>query len=198
MIMVTGWGIAHQSRLVDRSGSLSQHDGFQNTNVWLRLVKRGNTVTSSYRKDGEYGYMRYHSVTIDLGPSYFVGLGVTMNDASVLGTLAVSDFAISNDVETYSFPNVPIKIGESTTNSGDNLVRVQEVGEGIWSISTGGVGIGVRGRLESPFVTVSLPASYDTCHLRLSLTDFTPPPHSRPTGNVNATLHFHKMVVKNK
>jgi hypothetical protein len=151
MIQVTGWGIAHQSRLADGSGSLSQHDGFQNTNVWLRLVKKGNTVTSYYKKDGEYGYMRYHSVNIDLGPSYFVGLGVTMNDAALLGTLVVSDFAISTDVETYSFPNVPIKIGDSATNSVDNLVRVQEVGEGVWSISTGGVGIGVRRRLENPF-----------------------------------------------
>jgi hypothetical protein len=151
MIMVTGWGIAQQSRLVDGSASESQHDGFQNTNVWLRLVKKGNTVTSYYKKDGEYGYMRYHSVTINLGTQYFVGLAVTMNDAAVLGTLAVTDLAISTDVESYSFPNVPIKIGESTTNYNDNLVRVQEVGQGVWSLYSGGAGIGVSAVL-SPFV----------------------------------------------
>ena len=153
MIMVTGWGIAHQSRLSEWAGSLSQHDGFQNTNVWLRLVKQGNTVTSYYKKDGEYGYMRYHSVNIDLGPSFFVGLGVTMNDPASLGTLVVSDLAISTDVATISFPNVPIKIGESATNSADNLVRVQELGEGVWSIYTGGAGIGVRCQLHSPFLS---------------------------------------------
>lgn len=95
----------------------------------------------------------HRNESIDLGPSYFVGLGVTMNDASVLGTLVVSDFAISTDVETYSFPNVPIKIGESATNSADNLVRVQELGEGVWSIYTGGAGIGVRCQLHSPFLS---------------------------------------------
>ena len=111
-IMVTGWGIAQQSRLAEWGGSESKHDGFQNTNVWLRLVKKGNTVTSYYKYDGDIGYMRYHSVTIDLGPSYFLGLCVTMNDALVLGTLVVSDFAISKDVE---WMNVPIKIGNSSS-----------------------------------------------------------------------------------
>jgi hypothetical protein len=110
MIMVTGWGIAHQSRLSEWAGSLSQHDGFQNTNVWLRLVKQGNTVTSYYKYDGDVGYKSYHSVTIDLGASYYLGLGVTMNDARALGTLVVSDFAISNDV---GWMNELIKIGES-------------------------------------------------------------------------------------
>ena len=112
MIMVTGWGIAHQSRLSEWGSSISQHDGFQNVNVWFRLVKKGNTVTSYYKNDGDLAYKMYNSVTIDLGQSYYVGLGVTMNDSSILGTLAVSDFAISNDVE---WMNVPIKIGASTS-----------------------------------------------------------------------------------
>ena len=110
MIMVTGWGIAHQSRLSDGQGTVGQADWFQTTNVWLRLVKQGNNITSYYKADGEYDYMRYHSVNIDLGPSFFVGLGVLMNDPAMLGTLVVSDFAISNDV---GWMNLPTKIGNS-------------------------------------------------------------------------------------
>jgi hypothetical protein len=140
MIMVTGWGIAHQSRLTESGYAVSQHDGFQLTNVWLRLVKKGNTVTSYVKKEGEYGFMRYHSVEVDLGPNYHVGLAVTMQDPVKLGTLEVANFEISKEV--YSFPGVAAKIG-TTANTWDNLVRVQEVGEGLWSINTGGKGIGV-------------------------------------------------------
>ena len=148
MIVVTGWGVAHQSRRTEAGYAESQHDGFQITNVWLRLVKRGNTVTSYVKKEGEYGFMRYHSVEMDLGSNYHVGLAVTMQDPVKLGTLDVTNFEISN--AAYSFPGVPAKIG-TTANTYDNQVKVQEVGEGLWSINTGGTGIGVS------YVRIKLP-----------------------------------------
>ena len=140
MIVVTGWGIAHQSRRTEARSAESQHDSFQLANVWLRLVKKGNTVTSYVRREGEYGYTRYHSVEVDLGARYHVGLAVTMQDPLRLGTLEVANFEISD--AAYSFPGVPAKIG-TTANGFDNQIKVQEVGEGLWSINTGGAGIGV-------------------------------------------------------
>ena len=140
MMVVTGWGIAHQSRLAEGRSADSQHDGYQITDVWLRIVKRGNTVTSYVKREGEYGYTNYHSVEMDLGSNYHVGLAVTMQDPLNLGTLEVANFEISN--EAYSFLGVPAKIG-TTANNYDNQVKVQEVGEGLWSINTGGTGIGV-------------------------------------------------------
>jgi len=139
MMAVTGWGVAHQSRRSEWGSSESLHDGFQFANVWLRLVKRGNTVTSYYKRDGEYGYMSYNSVEVDLGQSYHVGLAVTMNDAARLGTLEVTNLEISN--AAYSFPGVAVKVG-TTANPTDNLVRVKEEAAGVWTINTGGTGIG--------------------------------------------------------
>lgn len=170
MIVVTGWGIAHQSRRTEAGSAESQHDGFQLANVWLRLVKRGNTVTSYVRREGEYGYTRYHSVDVDLGDRYHVGLAVTMQDPLRLGTLEVANFEISD--AAYSFPGVPAKIG-TTSNGFDNQIKVQEVGEGLWSINTGGAGIG--GTSDS-FGLV----------------------YEELTGDVNATLHLEKMARRTK
>ncbi|KAL3793730.1 hypothetical protein ACHAW5_001011 [Stephanodiscus triporus] len=144
MIEVTGWGIAHQTRKVDGGYAESQHDSFSPlTDVWLRLVREGNTVTSYVRKDGEYGYRRYHSVELDLGPTFHVGLAVTMQDPKVLGTLAVTNFDIS-DVP-YSIPGRPVMVGMTgSANDYGNKIFMQEVAQGLWSISAAGSGIGVR------------------------------------------------------
>ena len=184
MVMVTGWGIAHQSRRTEAGSAESQHDGYQNTNVWLRIAKRGNTVTSYVKKEGEYGYLRYHSVDVDLGPSYHVGLAVTMQNPLNLGTLEVENFEISDG--GYSFPGVPVKIG-TTANTHDNQVKVQEVGEGLWSINTGGTGIGVRSffvvYVVSHFPLPFFPLS-PVAVLRGSSCPGVPPPERRKPGTV--------------
>lgn len=173
MIEVTGWGIAHQSRKVDGSYAESQHDSFSPlTNIWLRLVKTGNTVTSYVKKDGEYGYRRYHSVEVDLGPTFHVGLAVTMQDPYKLGTLDVTNFEIS-DVP-YSIPGVPVMVG-MTGNSNDygNKIFMQEVAQGLWSISAAGSGIGP---------TADNLGLISQAH----------------SGDVNATLRLESMVRRNQ
>jgi len=135
MLMLTGWGIAQQSRQNQNTHSISYHDTYSIKNVWFRLVKEGNMVTSFVKRDGEHGFMQYNSVEVDLGESFYVGLAVTSHDNSKIGTLDVSNFEISDDV--FSLSAEPREIGET-----GKPVWVQEYRPGMWSISAGGSDIG--------------------------------------------------------
>lgn len=136
MIQVTGWGISHQSRNGETHGSTSYHDSYSTSNVWLRLVKQGNTITSYVKRDGEYDFMQFHTIdTVDLGESFYVGLAVTSHDNNVLATLDVSNFEIADEI--FSLPAEPHEIGDT-----GEAVWVQEYGPDMWSIHAGGDGIG--------------------------------------------------------
>ena len=140
MIELTGWGIAHQSRTCENCGSVSAHDHYDTSNVWLRLVKEGNTITSYVKRDGDYDYMLFNSLEgVDLGDSYYVGLAITSHDQTVLGELDVSNFEISN--EAWTLPNnaAATEVGDT----GHNSIWIQQVGEGVWAIDAAGVDIGV-------------------------------------------------------
>lgn len=166
-LMQSGWGIAHQYRLCENCGSASYHDGYSTSNVWLRLVKEGNTVTSYVKRDGEYGFMKYFSHEVDLGAEFSIGLAVTSHDNSQIATLEVSDFEISDDV--FSLPlNTLTEVGET----GNGRMWVQEVAEGIWSLSAAGAGIGG---------TADAMGFLDT----------------EQTGDITATLHLEKLVRLN-
>ena len=134
MIQLTGWGIAHQSRY---QGSKSEHDSYAKENVWLRLVKEGNTVTSYVKKDGEYDFMRFHVETIDFGGDYYVGLAVTSHSTERLGTMDASEFEISDTVFSLDYSD-PTEVGDT-----GEVVWVQQVKEGMFQVTSAGTDIGV-------------------------------------------------------
>mmetsp|Transcript_10617 Transcript_10617/g.19057 ORF Transcript_10617/g.19057 Transcript_10617/m.19057 type:complete len:416 (-) Transcript_10617:135-1382(-) len=135
MLQVTGWGVAQQSRLEDNSYSVSNHDHFDTENVWLRMVKVGNTVTSYVKRDGNFDYMRFGEEEVQFGPEFYVGLAVSSHERTLLATLDVKHFEISDEI--YTQPGIPTEIGET-----GQRVSVQQVKEGIWSVQAGGAGIG--------------------------------------------------------
>ena len=83
------------------------------------------------------GLMPFHSVEVDLGESFSVGLAVTSRDNSRLATLDVRHFDISDEV--YSLPSTPTEVGST-----GGPVWVQQIKPGMWSLQAGGTGIGVR------------------------------------------------------
>eukprot|EP00579_Thalassiosira_antarctica_P007629 CAMPEP_0201878932 /NCGR_PEP_ID=MMETSP0902-20130614/9959_1 /ASSEMBLY_ACC=CAM_ASM_000551 /TAXON_ID=420261 /ORGANISM="Thalassiosira antarctica, Strain CCMP982" /LENGTH=395 /DNA_ID=CAMNT_0048406657 /DNA_START=171 /DNA_END=1357 /DNA_ORIENTATION=- len=135
MIQVTGWGVSHQSRLNDNSYTVSVHDNYPVSNIWLRLVKEDSTITSFIKRDGEFDFMQYHSVEVEFVDSFSVGIAVTSHDNNVLATLDVSHLEISDVV--YSSSSSPTEIGDT----GDSVI-VQQVREGVWSVKAAGTDIG--------------------------------------------------------
>jgi len=70
--ITTGWGVSQQSRLGLNWNSISYHDHFAYENVWLRLVKSGNTITSFVKNKDDYDYLQFNEVEV----SIFLYLGV--------------------------------------------------------------------------------------------------------------------------
>lgn len=135
MMQVTGWGVAMQTRPSDNYHSVSTHSGYDTSNVWIRLVKSGTTVTGFVKREGEYGWMQYNQEEVTFGPEFFVGIAVTAHTRDALATVEVSNFEISDEV--FSLPASPTDVG----NTG-RAVWVQQVKEGIWSVQAGGSDIG--------------------------------------------------------
>lgn len=169
MIQQFSNGVSHQSR--GGEGHHTSHQSmydYSSAMTWLRLVKEGNNITSFVKRDGDYEFMKYHSVEVDLGPSFYIGLAVTSHDNNQLATMEVSDFSISDEVFSISNTLSTTEIG--ATGSGNILV--QEVQPDVWKIYAAGEGIG--GTADN-FVFA------DTEH----------------TGDVTATLHLEKLVRRN-
>lgn len=147
MAMVTNSRVANQWRSCEGCGSGSAHENYDvSGDVWLKMVKSGNTLTSYVKKGGEYGFMRFHEEEIDLGDDYHVGIAVTSHEVDVLGTLEVTDFEISTEVYTQGEVAVT-EVGDTGRN-----ILVQETAEGMWTMWGAGSGIGV-----SSFVLSSPP-----------------------------------------
>lgn len=134
----TSYHIAHQTRPYDLTHTLSSNDNWSPmTNVWLRLVKQGDTVTSYVKKEGDYDWMYWHSETVTFDKDwYLIGLALTAHDNAQYVTMSVSNFEISDDVYTQN--------GAVATDIESNRpVRVQQVKPGIWNLQASGNDIGV-------------------------------------------------------
>lgn len=133
-LQVTGWGVAQQSRLGLNWNSISYHDHFAYENVWLRLVKSGNTITSYVKNKDDYDYLQFNEVEVDLGEEFKVGIAVTSHDNNALGALDISNLEITNEVYTLGTTgSTQRNIGDTGTN-----IRVQQVQEGKWMVRSGG------------------------------------------------------------
>lgn len=135
MIQLTGYGIAHQSRQFENWHMINVNENYSTENVWLQLVKVGNTITSYMKRDGEYDFLQFNSVEVDLGDSFLVGLALTSHDNTKLATLDVRNFEISDDI--YSLAAEPHEIGDT-----GETVWVQQYAPQMWSLQAGGHGIG--------------------------------------------------------
>ena len=136
-LQLTGWGIAQQSRQCLQCGTISYHDRYSMSNVWLRLVKQGNLLTSYVKRDGDYGFMQYNTVEVALPENYKVGIAITSHDNNLLGTLDISNLEITSGAFTIS--------ASSATEIGDtgNKLWVQQVTEDLYGMDAAGAGIGV-------------------------------------------------------
>jgi len=126
--------IAMQSRENAGGSSLSYHSGFPAGNMWLRIVKEGNTVTSYYKRENDHGFMKFYSRNINFADNQVsVGIAVTSHLSGELATLTTSGFEVSNEV--FTLPSRDIgNVGKE--------VLAQEITDGKWSIKGAGTGIG--------------------------------------------------------
>lgn len=136
-MMLTGWGVAMQSRPDDNGSSRSNHDSYDTSDVWLRLSREGSTVTGYVRRDGEYGWMQFHQEEVHFsGEDLHVGLAVTAHDRQALATMEVTDFEIADGAFSLDV-GAAVDVGAT-----GRAVRVQEVREGVYALEAGGADIG--------------------------------------------------------
>lgn len=175
MVVVTGWGISTQARQMEGNVSTTLDEAYPTSNVWLRLVKKGNTVSSYIKKDGELAFMGFRTFEVDLGSDFHVGIAVTNNDPAIRATLDVQKFEIAGNTRGNGV--MMDMIGTA------DIVRMREVKHedvvwakvptGLYSINATGTGIG---GIADNFGFVQ----------------------QEMTGNVTATLHFEKVFRRNK
>ena len=92
-----GSGFSHQRRLTEGAATeVWNIVNYQAPNVWLRLVKTGNTITSYFKKDGDLAWMRYLSTDVDLGSQFYIGIAVSANSDPNAAKLTVEKFKIAD------------------------------------------------------------------------------------------------------
>jgi hypothetical protein len=92
-----GSGFSHQRRLTEGAATeVWNIVNYPATNVWLRLVKTGNTITSYFKKDGDLAWMRYLSTEVDLGSQFYIGIAVSANNDPNAAKLTVEKFKIAD------------------------------------------------------------------------------------------------------
>jgi regulation of enolase protein 1 (concanavalin A-like superfamily) len=94
LVPANGLHTYHQRRLTD--GALTQAitgPAAAFPNVWLRLVRQGNTVRSFSSNDGA-NWTLISENTLPLGPSAYIGLAVTSHNQGNATTAALSALTI--------------------------------------------------------------------------------------------------------
>jgi regulation of enolase protein 1 (concanavalin A-like superfamily) len=97
MLISVGKGAAFQRRTVAGGPSTNTSGGALKAPRWVKLSRRGTTITASVSSDGKT-WTKVGSDTFSIGDSLEVGLGVSSHDA---GTLAAGTF---DSVEVVSVP----------------------------------------------------------------------------------------------
>ena len=101
------------------------------TNIWLRVIKIGNTFVSYYKQIEDENWTRCKAVEMSLAEPNHVGIAVTSHDNTKTGVLDVSDFSADN-LPTIS-PGVDIGsvgIPGSTVQSGSGHLLITGSGRG--------------------------------------------------------------------
>jgi hypothetical protein len=152
-----GSGLTHQRRLTEGAATeVWNNVNYPATNVWLRLVKTGNTITSYFKKDGDLAWMRYLSTEVDLGSQFYIGIAVSANNDPNAAKLTVEKFKIADTSrgDGLMMDMIGAVTTPSTTHSSQQLqwtmaeVKREDI---IWAKvpagqycinATGGTGIG--------------------------------------------------------
>lgn len=152
-----GSGLTHQRRLTEGAATeVWNNVNYPATNVWLRLVKTGNTITSYFKKDGDLAWMRYLSTEVDLGSQFYIGIAVSANNDPNAAKLTVEKFKIADTSrgDGLMMDMIGAVTTPSTTHSSQQLqwtmaevkredIIWAKVPAGQYSINaTGGTGIG--------------------------------------------------------
>ena len=95
MLISLGKGAAFQRRTVAGATSRSTSGGALSTPRWVRLARRGATITAAVSSDGQT-WTTVGSDTFSIGDSLLVGLGVSSHDAGVLATGVFDNVAIAS------------------------------------------------------------------------------------------------------
>ena len=177
MIATTGSGFTHQSRLFEGNNTVAWNDqNYQTSNVWLRLVKTGNTITSYFKKDGDHAFMRYQTSEVDLSNEFHVGIAVSSISDPAGATLQVQNFEIADNSRGGGLTMDMIGTLDSVRMAEVKTEDIiwAKVPAGQYSINaTGGTGIG--GTADNfAFVQQEF------------------------QGDVSATLHVEKVFRRNK
>lgn len=150
-----GSGFTHQRRLSEGAATeVFNIVNYPAPNLWLRLVKTGNTITSYFKKDGDLAWMRYQSTDVDLGNHFYIGIAVSANSDPNGAKLTVEKFKIADTTRGEGIMMDIIGGPPSSPYSAHQLdLRMAEVKRediiwakvpaGQYSINaTGGTGIG--------------------------------------------------------
>lgn len=66
------------------------------TNIWLRVIKSGNTFVSYYKRIEDVSWIQCTTVEITFSDPNYVGIAVTSHDNTKTGVLEVSNFSAGN------------------------------------------------------------------------------------------------------
>jgi hypothetical protein len=113
MLASAGRGPAFQRRRIYGGTSMHTTGGDASAPEWVKLVRKGSTLTAYCSKDG-VTWTKVASDTIDLPATAYVGLAVTSHDNGVLATARFTNVS----VVSAATPNQPPTVSLSNPASG--------------------------------------------------------------------------------
>ena len=117
MIVTPGKGLAFQYRASTGGSSAHVAGGSGAAPHYVRLVRRGGTVSAYRKSSAGASWTHVGDASIDLGPSVYVGLFVSSHDASELAT-AVFDGVAARAVGEPPPPPPPLPAGWASRDIG--------------------------------------------------------------------------------
>jgi regulation of enolase protein 1 (concanavalin A-like superfamily) len=95
MLVSAGKGAAFQRRTVAGGITTSTAGGAATAPRWVKLSRRGTTITASISSDGT-AWTAVGSDTFSIGTSLLVGLGVSSHDATLLATGTFDNVSVAS------------------------------------------------------------------------------------------------------
>lgn len=130
-IAAIGAGYAHQYRAYTGGGSTNPADDTSSTyskTPWLRMVKIGNTITSYVKQDGEYDWLKVHSIESVFSSDFYLGLAVTSHEFDQPTTLTVSNLEIITGTPGDAIPTtITCGTQENKCIAGHNMQKLTGV-----------------------------------------------------------------------
>ena len=169
---------------------------------WVRLVRRGNTVSAYTSPDGA-SWSLIGSNTIQLGATAYVGLAVTSNDAllptiAILSQVSVTPLALPQGQQAADIGSPAIA---GSTNYANGIYQIHAGGADVWGTSDqfhfvyqqASGDLDVRLRVNS--ITLSAPWAKAGVMIRETLTGGST--HGYAVLSANQGFAFHRRPVAN-